>query len=100
MKGIALKLRVLTEGFFLWYGGLGLFTVLMVYIEPHMDTIRGQDMLHIITGTLLFAAAVWILVCRRKDLGERISTAAYVVLSMIPLGIGTASVMLYIYSLD
>ncbi len=100
MKGIALKLRVLTEGFFLWFGGLGLFYMLMLYIEPYMDTIRGQDTLHIVTGVLLLAAAVWILVSRRRELGERISTAAFAVLSLIPLGICAASVMLFIYSLD
>lgn len=100
MKGALLKLRVLTEGFFLWFGGLGLFYMLMLYIEPHMDSIKGQDTLHLITGALLFAAAVWILVSRRKELGERISTAAYVILSVIPLIIGTASVLLYICSLD
>ncbi|MCR5122442.1 MAG: hypothetical protein K6B74_08485 [Ruminococcus sp.] len=100
MKGALLKLRVLTEGFFLWFGGLGLFYMLMLYIEPHTDSIRAQDMLHVTTVAVLLAAAIWLLVSRRKELGERISSAAYVILSVIPLIIGTASVLLYIFSLD
>ena len=101
MKSIALKIRVLFEGFFLWFGGLGLFMMLMIYIEPHTGSRQSEDILHITTGVLLFAAACWILVERKKDLGDRISNAAYAVLSVIvPLAVGFTSVWLYANSFD
>ena len=101
MKGIMLKIRVLLEGFFLWFGGSGLYFMLMIYVEPHMKDRHGEDILHIVTGIVLFAAASWILVERKKDLGDRISHAAYVVLSIIiPLAVCVTSVCLYIGAMD
>ena len=101
MKAISLKIRVLPVGFFLCFGGLGLFTMPVIYVEPHIGTRQGEDLSYVITAVLLFAAASWILAGRKKDLGERISHAAYVILSIIiPLAVGAALVFMYFSSMD
>jgi hypothetical protein len=103
MKSILVKLRVLLEGFILWLGGTGLWIVTVSLVHYKIEDafgIRGGDIFYAVITVILAASVLWILIARRREMGERISTAAYVILNLIPFFATAAYINLWIYSLS
>ncbi len=100
MRDFWLKFRVLLESLFLWLGEIGLWFVGMVYLYVPIESRFGEIVFYAILAIFGIVSAIWILVERRKDLDERISTGNYIflnVLSFLAVGIWT---ILYIFSFD
>jgi len=87
MRNVMLKIRVFLEGFFLGFGAVGVWFCLYSIAFNPLDRLLGRgagDLINVIDTVLVAVLLVLIMVGRRKDLGERISTWLYVVLSIIP----------------
>lgn len=100
MRDFWLKFRVLLESLFLWLGEIGLWFVGMVYLYVPIESRFGEIVFYAILAIFGIVFAIWILIERRKDLDERISTGNYIflnVLSFLAVGIWT---ILYIFSFD
>ena len=100
MRDFWLKFRVLLESLFLWLGEIGLWFVGMVYLYVPIESRFGEIVFYAILAIFGIVSAIWILVERRKDLDERISTGNYIflnLLSFLAVGIWT---ILYIFSFD
>lgn len=100
MRDFWLKFRVLLESLFLWLGEIGLWFVGMVYLYVPIESRFGEIVFYAILAIFGIVSAIWILIERRKDLDERISTGNYIflnVLSFLAVGIWT---ILYIFSFD
>ena len=103
MEKFLIRFRVFLEALFLWFGGLGLFWMASVFIHPHIEQrfgIRGGDVFYAATIIILAAAAIWITAARRREMGERISASAYIILTFIPLPLMGALIYIFISSLD
>ena len=100
MRDFWLKFRVLLEGLFLWLGEIGLWFVGMVYLYVPIESRFGEIVFYAILAIFGIVSAIWILVERRKDLDERISTGNYIFLNVLPfLAVGMWTI-LYIFSFD
>ncbi len=100
MRDFWLKFRVLLESLFLWLGEIGLWFVGMVCLYESIESRFGEIVFYAILAIFSIVSTIWILVERRKDLDERISTGNYIflnLLSFLAVGIWT---ILYIFSFD
>ena len=87
MQKILFYIRVLLESMLLWGGGIVLFFIITFYLyDPvvHSFGRSGSTVFYVILTALLAAALLWVIIARRKDLGERISTGVYVLLNLLP----------------
>ena len=100
MRDFWLKFQILLEGVLLWLGEIGLWFVRMVCLYVPIESRFGEIVFYAILAIFGIVSAIWILVERRKDLNERISTGNYIflnLLSFLAVGIWT---ILYIFSFD
>ena len=81
---ILLRIRIFLESLFFWTGGIALYFILIeAFMDPIMHS-RNKAGIYIFLVLLFAAAAIWMLVGRRKDLGEHMKTYAYVIWSLLP----------------
>ena len=81
---ILLRIRIFLESLFFWTGGIALYFVLIGSFMDQIMRSGNKAGIYTLLVILFAAAAVWMLAGRRKDLGERIKTYAYVIWSLLP----------------
>ena len=103
MQKIGICFRILLEGVFLWLGGVGLWVLVVMFFYGFIEDrfgILGSDIFYGVLTLVIAIIAIFLMVIRRKDLGERISTAAYIVLTMLPVPLLAALIWMYVNSFD
>lgn len=105
MENGLLKFRIFLEGLFLGAGGFIFFCIIeMLCAEPFNHLFgtgpKSDDILHGITIALLLAAGIWILSARRKTLGDRIGTGAFIFLTLLPFILLGGFLLMFLSSFD
>jgi uncharacterized membrane protein YqjE len=100
VKSVLLRVRIFLEGMFLWSGGVVMTLVLMNILEPDTTNRFLEDAVHVIVVLLNAVSVIWVLIARRKDLGDRISTGAYVFINLIPIFLTGWYVLAWLHSMD
>ena len=88
MKKVMLYIRVFLQGLLMWCGGVWLWVMIDGVYRSAIEEVTGikcGTVFYMLLGSLLAAAAVWLLTARRADLGKRISTAGYVISNILAL---------------
>ena len=103
MKKIMLYIRIALENTFLWIGGVAAFVLgAGFFYEPFTNQFgrRSSTAFYAILTVLTAALMLWIMIARRKDFGERISTVVYILLNLIPMILVAVLIMLWLSTLD
>lgn len=103
MYKILLKIRILFESLFLYFGGVAFWLIFSMYFYSPVEEKFGQSGGHVFYAILtLFVGAIviWILTERRKEIGECIATSVYIFLNLLSFFATGLFVMLYIASFD
>ena len=103
MKKLLLGNRVIIEGFTLWIGSVGLWFLFTYYFYSPIESNYGQGggaVFYAVLTIILAVVAVWILSARRKEMGDKISSAAFVILNLIPFMFCGTWIWLFMHSFD
>ena len=103
MKKLFLVIRIIIEGFMLWIGSIGLWFLFTYYFYSPIEHSYGQGggaVFYTVLTIILAAATLWILIARRKEIGDKISTATYVILNLIPFMLCGIWIWLFMHSFD
>ena len=103
MKKILTGICVIIEGFILWTGSIGLWFLFAYYLYSTIESNYGQSggaVFYAILTIVLAVVAIRILIVRRKEMGDKIDTASFVILNLIPFMLCGTWIWLFIHSFD
>ncbi|HBI86048.1 MAG TPA: hypothetical protein DDX71_07185 [Ruminococcus sp.] len=102
MQNLMTKIRVFFEALFLWLGGVCFFALSAMYLYGYaydLWGIRGGRWFYAVLILLDALIVLWIMIARRRELGDRISTPLYIILHIITAALTGALLLMYIASL-
>ena len=103
MQKTMLYIRTALENTLLWIGGVAVFALGAGFLyDPFINLFgrRSSAAFYVILTVLTAALVLWILAARRKELGERIATAVYILLNLIPMILIAVLIMMWLSGLD
>jgi len=104
MQKCMVGFRVLLESILLWIGGCVAFFYLLSaaasasWLQPVLSAT--DNVFPIVMGVLLAAAILWIIIARKKEMGDRLPTGAYILLNLPALVPAALLAFAFMHSFD
>lgn len=104
MKKICLGFRVLLESVLLWFGGCLAALLLISWADAStmLKPLVGGHETPVFSGlcAAVLAGVLWIIIARKKEMGDRMHTGVYIALNLLALVPPFMTVWAYLHSFD